>query len=79
MKEKAKENDFKSQVDKMGNAIERSRMETAVNRYVHRLGPSTVRMTVDRNLKFQICANKPSCQIQWSIERLFRISISSPF
>ena len=37
MKEKAKENDFKSQVDKMGNAIEKSRMETAVNRYVHRL------------------------------------------
>ena len=34
MKEKAKENDFKSQVDKMGNAIEKSRMETAVNRYV---------------------------------------------
>ena len=34
MKDKAKENDFKSQVDKMGNAIEKSRMETAVNRYV---------------------------------------------
>ena len=47
MKEKAKENDFKSQVDKMGNAIEKSRMETAVNRYVLpdlfvRTGPSAV-------------------------------------